>query len=203
MNMNSREKTIEHIRNLNEIRSSYYKNSSAFRVDEYQEKVVHIKYKKDEYYDGECDDNYLPHGQGFLQYANGDYYVGDFNKGVKEGLGQYNYIDDITYIGFWKNDIKEGDGTVSNKNQHWEFIGQFQNDKPAQGYLDIYYNNSSEDTDNNDLSNQIKNIQLKEVSLEKDLKMNNSNQAVNINALRSPMANKTIKKRKMVSSLSK
>lgn len=197
MKMNSREKTIEQIKNFNYIRSSYYKNSSQFKADEYQEKAVHIKYKIDEYYDGEINDNYMPHCQGVLQYANGDYYVGEFNNGLKEGLGQYNYNDGITYVGCWKNDLKEGDGTVTNKKQQWEFIGQFNNDKPIEGYLDIYSDKSNEDNDNNELNDQIKKIKLKEVDIEES-NIIHSNEKVNIDALRSPMPDKTFKKRKIL-----
>lgn len=47
----------------------------------------------------------IPHGKdGVILYSSGHSYVGDFNKGKREGTGRFIVNDGIKYEGEWKND---------------------------------------------------------------------------------------------------
>ncbi len=102
------------------------------------------------WYEGECQDN-IPNGfgkyyhprNGALWYeghfkngkfdgfgrltdaaeANGDkiLYVGEWNQGMKHGLGTYYYDTDYIFEGRWKNDIKV-EGTVTYLNKRFKQI---------------------------------------------------------------------------------
>lgn len=53
-------------------------------------------------YEGECQNN-IPHGQGVMRYADGEYYKGSFSNGVRHGLG-VQYLTDGTEIeSMWTN----------------------------------------------------------------------------------------------------
>jgi Uncharacterized protein conserved in bacteria len=66
------------------------------------EEDVHDKYV------GEVNESNFPEGLGTLTYLNGDRYFGEFEKGLRNGLG--------TYI--W-----------SNHKHHEKYVGEFTNDK--------------------------------------------------------------------------
>ena len=40
----------------------------------------------------------------------GDYYVGQYRDGVRDGYGTYKFSSGKEYIGEWKNDVKHGIG---------------------------------------------------------------------------------------------
>ena len=63
-------------------------------------------------YQGERDDDFVPHGYGMMQFGNGDVYLGQYNKGVKEGRGSYSYQDGSLYLGEWKKGQKQGFGMM-------------------------------------------------------------------------------------------
>jgi hypothetical protein len=47
----------------------------------------------------------IPHGKdGLIKYSSGHLYVGDFNKGKREGTGSFIVKDGPTYEGEWKDD---------------------------------------------------------------------------------------------------
>ena len=47
----------------------------------------------------------IPHGKdGLIKYSSGHLYVGDFNKGKREGTGSFIVKDGPTYEGEWKED---------------------------------------------------------------------------------------------------
>lgn len=47
----------------------------------------------------------IPHGkEGLIKYSSGHLYVGDFNKGKREGTGTFIVKDGPTYEGEWKED---------------------------------------------------------------------------------------------------
>ena len=45
--------------------------------------------------------NGIPHGRGRRVYANGDVYVGTFDKGKRHGNGTMTYINGVVYGGEW------------------------------------------------------------------------------------------------------
>lgn len=80
-------------------------------------------------YEGETDENGLPHGQGVMYYPKAELslwcgfkvapkcYVGEWYHGVKSGKGQMLYYTEyksnrISYTGDWKDDMPEGTGRV-------------------------------------------------------------------------------------------
>lgn len=67
----------------------------------------------------------LKHGQGTQNYANGDYYEGEWRRGFQDGQGRYQWKNENHYIGQWKNGKINGNGTMiwSNGNRYdgcWE-----------------------------------------------------------------------------------
>ena len=69
-----------------------------------------------EYYIGHWK-NGLRDGKGTLYYPNSKIaYKGDFLNNNYDGIGQFIYTDDSYYIGQWKNNFKHGKGTIYNKN---------------------------------------------------------------------------------------
>lgn len=63
-------------------------------------------YKSKEYwyYEGSTDDNKVPHGQGIIEYADGTYCAGEFEKGKMTGRGAIKIAgrDDVIVTGNWK-----------------------------------------------------------------------------------------------------
>ena len=80
-------------------------------------------------YEGETDENGLPHGQGVMYYPKAELslwcgfkvapkcYVGEWYHGVKSGKGKMFYYTEyksnrISYTGDWKGDVPEGTGRL-------------------------------------------------------------------------------------------
>ena len=55
-------------------------------------------------------------------------YIGEFNQGLKEGRGKFEYKNGDIYVGDWKNDKREGKGIYYFKNGN-KYEGEFKNDK--------------------------------------------------------------------------
>ena len=53
-------------------------------------------------YEGECQNN-VPHGQGVMRYADGEYYKGSFSNGVRHGFGTQYLTDGTEMAGTWMN----------------------------------------------------------------------------------------------------
>ena len=65
------------------------------------------------------------HGQGTQSYPNGDFYDGEWRKGLQNGHGRYQWKNGNHYIGQWRNGLFYGNGTMmwSNGNRYdgcWE-----------------------------------------------------------------------------------
>ena len=60
-------------------------------------------------YIGQTSDNFF-HGEGKLEYANGDCYEGHFLKGEKHGQGTFKYFDGCIYTGKFQNNEMHGEG---------------------------------------------------------------------------------------------
>lgn len=55
--------------------------------------------------------NDMPHGQGKKTYIDGSVYEGEFFQGLQQGKGVFIYPDGTTYSGDWKSDAPNGLGT--------------------------------------------------------------------------------------------
>ncbi|MBI2743909.1 MAG: hypothetical protein HYX48_08350 [Chlamydiales bacterium] len=77
----------------------------------------------------------LPHGKGFLIYANGDQCDGAFIYGRKEGFCKYTWVmtGDV-YEGQFFND-KQTEGTLTFEAGKKRFVGTFKNGDPDVGEL--------------------------------------------------------------------
>lgn len=74
-------------------------------------------------------------GQGTINYANGDKYIGNFENGKAEGQGSFIYADGGKYIGTFKDDKFDGQGTLAYADGN-KYVGEFKNDKvDGQGIL--------------------------------------------------------------------
>ena len=79
-----------------------------------------------EEYDGKCK-NDLAHGKGFAKGT--DTYTGRFKKGLPDGLGTYTWANGDEYLGMWEKGKRHGEGTLKytleEKNKKlsgiWEF----------------------------------------------------------------------------------
>lgn len=84
-------------------------------------------------YEGEVDENGLPHGKGVLSDDWGEVYDGEFVHGKREGMGrEYDEYGKVCYHGEWKNDVREGNGTEYICGQI-VYDGEWKNDK-ANGF---------------------------------------------------------------------
>ena len=65
-------------------------------------------------YEGDTDEFGRRHGRGKLNYADGSWYDGDWDCGVRHGAGEFHQCigEDkfIVYKGQWYNDLKHGIG---------------------------------------------------------------------------------------------
>lgn len=49
-------------------------------------------------YNGEMQ-NFVPHGEGRMDYENNAFYEGTWHAGQKHGYGRYHYPDNSEYVG--------------------------------------------------------------------------------------------------------
>ncbi len=74
-------------------------------------------------------------GQGTINYANGDKYVGAIKNNKADGHGTFTYQDGSKYVGEFKNDKFDGQGTLAYADGN-KYVGEFKNDKVnGQGIL--------------------------------------------------------------------
>jgi hypothetical protein len=74
----------------------------------YEQNCV-ITYKNGDKFEGRVIGQELKKGK--YTYANGDYYIGEFVNGLREGQGQYYFAKDkITYEGSFRNNLRNGKG---------------------------------------------------------------------------------------------
>lgn len=91
-------------------------------------------------YTGELKDG-IPHGQGTMNYPNGNVYSGNWYKGKKQGQGTMTYPNGNKYTGSWKKDIRIGQGTIYYSNGT-KFEGEFKGDNPS--YNGTWYDENGE-----------------------------------------------------------
>lgn len=101
-----------------ELASAYPSKQALWwqEVCQYQdviEKELEELKKKIELYEGEIDDQGLPHGKGIKYDLDGMYYDGEWYHGKKNGHGiRYNEDGSINYEGNWVNDEMHGQGIL-------------------------------------------------------------------------------------------
>ncbi|WP_372367721.1 protein kinase [Candidatus Uabimicrobium sp. HlEnr_7] len=98
----------------------------------YGGKLQFIYKRKNVIYEGEWYDG-LPHGQGTLEWINGDKYQGEIKNGKRSGRGHMVLSCNSEYLGQWKDNQKHGWGTYTwgnadAKKTEDKYTGQFHND---------------------------------------------------------------------------
>lgn len=74
-----------------------------------------MKFTNRDLYDGDWDNGKM-HGQGVYRFWNiqkdrfNQTYKGQFNHGIREGIGRMEYANHNVYQGTWQNDHRTGDG---------------------------------------------------------------------------------------------
>lgn len=91
-------------------------------------------------YEGHFKDN-LRDGKGTFHYANGDVYIGQWNKGKIEGMGKFE-SKESSYEGEWLNNKKNGKG-VYKQSGGKVYEGIFKNDKKS-GFGKQLFSNGKE-----------------------------------------------------------
>ena len=71
-----------------------------------------IKYKNGNVYNGNLDEATRPSGYGTMQFANGDRYDGEWQKGMYHGKGIYTYAAGGRCEGTWEKGKMVGKGFV-------------------------------------------------------------------------------------------
>lgn len=93
-------------------------------------------------YNGEVDENGVPHGQGEAIFENGNNYKGPFNHGVLEGENVfYKLGQGDTFEGsFADNHYKEGKYTIQSTGEY--FVGTYKDGNPEHG---VWYDKSGKE----------------------------------------------------------
>jgi hypothetical protein len=67
--------------------------------------IRHIRYPDKSEFNGECDEQFRPHGHGMYTWTNGNYYSGLWVDGKRTGIGLcYNYIGRHAHQFLWYED---------------------------------------------------------------------------------------------------
>ena len=99
----------------------------SFRNDRHISFCTYTNLRGDVYY-GELNDRLEKHGQGKMQYINGDKYEGYWQGGLRHYKGKFTYKEGDEFIGFFRNNKMNGYGT-------WQYIdggeyaGYFKNNR--------------------------------------------------------------------------
>ena len=73
-----------------------------------------------------------PHGQGVMNYSNGNVYVGQWVDGNRHGRGKMTFANKEVYHGQWMNDKRHGRGTITYPNGD-VFIGEWTSQQKREG----------------------------------------------------------------------
>lgn len=69
----------------------------------------------------------VPHGQGTMQYINGDRYEGNWSNGMQHGSGTFTHADGSVYTGDLDSGVRQGKGSLNESNGN-VYTGDFQRD---------------------------------------------------------------------------
>lgn len=84
----------------------------------------------------------LPHGEGTMNYTNGDVYKGSFKQGLHDGYGIFAEADGIRYEGDWVNGKRHGKGKTMWSDGHI-YEGQYLNNKKDGKGYEVFSDRSS------------------------------------------------------------
>merc|ERR1712038_2179112 len=73
----------------------------------------YVDLSSEEKYDGDVDDDQLPHGKGKKVYASGAIYEGEWEHGLRHGTGTLYTSNGNRYEGDWKKDEMHGKGILT------------------------------------------------------------------------------------------
>eukprot|EP01038_Epipyxis_sp_PR26KG_P009605 gene9605-12934_t len=95
-----------------------YPNGDVYRGEVIDVLIINRQEEDEESDFGENNDfpdsKSLPHGQGIMNYHNGDIYEGHWENGIKQGTGKFVSSTGIIYEGEFSNDDKNGNGVIRN-----------------------------------------------------------------------------------------
>lgn len=80
-------------------------------------------------YDGQWNFG-LRDGWGIFQWSNGDFYSGQWSNGYKHGFGKIIWSNGTEYTGNWSRNSIQGYGEKTSKNGYY-FIGEWVNNQPT------------------------------------------------------------------------
>jgi hypothetical protein len=78
-------------------------------------------------YNGDIKDG-KPHGQGTLNYVDGEKYVGQWKNGLRDGKGTLIYVDGSKYVGEFKNNKIHGLGSFTSSSGS-NYTGEYKEGK--------------------------------------------------------------------------
>ena len=79
-----------------------------------------IQFYSGERYVGPCNSNLNAHGTGTMTLPDGTKYVGEFNDGVKSGLGKLEYANGTVYEGDFLGEAPHGRGVITTAEGRYE-----------------------------------------------------------------------------------
>ncbi|GJM61568.1 hypothetical protein [Persicobacter diffluens] len=82
-------------------------------VDHQAEGHGYAVFNKQGFYEGQWLNN-LRNGEGEYYWINGDHYAGTYKNGKRNGQGTYHFKSGEQYIGEWKDDLRHGKGKLIN-----------------------------------------------------------------------------------------
>ena len=147
-----------------------FSSSKNYKANERKEEIINKKFcgkgklynknTNEPVYDGDLI-NGKCEGKGKYIFENGDYYIGQFKNGLRDGLGKQYYKNKILqYDGMWKSDMRNGHGVYYYENGNY-FVGFWKNnEKVVNGEL---YNKNGEIINEGDecqINNKEKNFQI-------------------------------------------
>jgi hypothetical protein len=71
-----------------------------------------LRFPDGDCYVGHCGNNELAMGEGIRVWANGDYYEGEWQGGMRHGQGLFISLSDYCYEGEWQHDLHHGHGVM-------------------------------------------------------------------------------------------
>ena len=104
---------------------------------------VQLTWKSGKKYNGQVQNENIPHGKGIMTWPDGKRYTGDFKEGKRDGKGTTTFPNGNKYVGDYKKDERNGKGTFTwsnGSNYVGDFVDGWRTGKGTQTYIngDIY-----------------------------------------------------------------
>ena len=145
------QKELIHYPNKNKASFKYksYNNGSISKVyiDDTKDKYKFTKSFTNAFYFGNLDKNNKPHHFGTMKWNNNDFYVGEYNEGLRDGYGVYFYGDGSFEICNYYKGKRHGTSLYFiDKKTSYEAVDRHYNDGLLDGYLTRYYSDGNKYT---------------------------------------------------------